>query len=308
MSDNILIKEDILNMSEGAEVSGLVYIQSYQKLPQKNGGSYIGGNLQAKGSISFKAWSNSLAYSKLLNNEAEYCNKVCKIEGMINKYGGVTSLILSRIEVVESDLSTYDFMDSVYEADQWFTALHNILKKNCSDDAVALFDEIIKPVEDSFKNEFAAVSHHDACRSGLLAHTTKVVRMASMIKQYPEILKRVSPDLLFIGCALHDIGKIFEYNNGAISDLGKSLSHHTFGVIILLDNKELICSSMGESFFYSLLAVVEQHHGEYAEHPRTVASYVIYQLDNLDSRLTSLNSLLAESDGDVVQYDGYKMI
>ena len=174
--------------------------------------------------------------------------------------------------------------------------------------SVVLFDEIIKPVEDSFKNEFAAVSHHDACRSGLLAHTTKVVRMASMIKQYPEILKRVSSDLLFIGCALHDIGKVFEYNNGAISNLGKSLSHHTFGVIILLDNKELICSSMGESFFYSLLAVVEQHHGEYAEHPRTVASYVIYQLDNLDSRLTSLNSLLAESDGDVVQYDGYKMI
>ena len=155
--------------------------------------------------------------------------------------------------------------------------------------------------------EFAAVWHHDNCKAGLLAHTTKVVRMASLIRMYPEITKKISPDVLFIGCALHDIGKVYEYGLGAVTDEGKVLSHHTFGVLFCASHKKDIVEALGRDGYRLLLSIIEQHHGEYGERPRTVAAYVVHRLDMLESVLTSVNTLLKDSPDGNIQYDGYKL-
>lgn len=310
----ILDKKKLLTMEEGMYVNGYAYVQNYSLLPQKNGGKYIAGQMQIKGQIPFKVWSDTRqdsAFVNLVNDQEGYKNIICQIKGKVDRYGGVTSLIVDSIKAVnakEIGLSISDFLEEVYDINNWFDRLETTLEKNCSKDAVDLFNEIISSVKDRFVLEYAAVSHHDNCKSGLLAHTTKVVRIATLVKMYPEILKRVSADVLFISCALHDIGKVYEYFNGAVSDTGKLISHHTFGVLILKDYENTIKDKMGDKFYYSLLSVIGQHHGEWGERPRTVVAYVVHLVDELEATLTSLDSLLAESNGEQISYNGYKLI
>lgn len=308
---DMLCKEDLSEFNNGMYVDDCVLMQSMQILPTKNGGQYISGNFQAKGQVAYKVWSSDTAFGKLSTHKDEYIGNVCRIRGKVDNYGGILSVIISDLDVVdinEGSVNKVDFMEDVYDASQWEDTLFKVLRKYCSEEVVTLFENIIAPYRDNFLYEFAAVSHHDNCKSGLLAHTTKVVRLATLIKMYPEIMNRVSPDLLFIACALHDIGKIMEYESGAMSEEGLVLSHHTFGVLILSENRDEIVEKKGKDFYNQLLAVVEQHHGEYGERPRTVASYVIHLLDNLEAKLASLNSLLSDSNGNMIMYDGYKLV
>ena len=312
----ILVKDDILKEVDGTVVRGLVLIQNYSLLPQKNGGQYINGYLQAKGQVAFKIWSDSSpnsAFQRLSTNPIK--NKICSVSGKVNIFGGMTSLVLTDVNEVPTDvteklgISEASFMEDVYDVDELWNKMFAVLKKNCSDTAVKVFTQVLSPLKGRFETEFAAIHHHDNCKNGLLAHTTKVLRLATLIKMYPSLLERVSPDVLFIGCALHDIGKVFEYDSGVISDTGRMLSHHTFGVMHLLEYRDLIISSMGESFFYSMLSIVEQHHGEFEERPRTIAAYVIHKIDTLDSVFTTLDAMIAISKPDEqLQYDGYKLI
>lgn len=307
----MLCKEDLSEFNNGMYVDGCVLMQSMQILPTKNGGQYISGNFQAKGQVAYKVWSSDTAFGKLSTHKDEYIGNVCRIRGKVDNYGGILSVIISDLDVVdinEGSVNKVDFMEDVYDASQWEDTLFKVLRNYCSEEVVTLFENIIALYRDNFLYEFAAVSHHDNCKSGLLAHTTKVVRLATLIKMYPEIMNRVSPDLLFIACALHDIGKIMEYESGAMSEEGLVLSHHTFGVLILSENRDEIVEKKGKDFYNQLLAVVEQHHGEYGERPRTVASYVIHLLDNLEAKLASLNSLLSDSNGNMIMYDGYKLV
>lgn len=307
----MLCKEDLSEFNNGMYVDGCVLMKSMQILPTKNGGQYISGNFQAKGQVAYKVWSSDTAFGKLSTHKDEYIGNVCRIRGKVDNYGGILSVIISDLDVVdinEGSVNKVDFMEDVYDASQWEDTLFKVLRKYCSEEVVTLFENIIALYRDNFLYEFAAVSHHDNCKSGLLAHTTKVVRLATLIKMYPEIMNRVSPDLLFIACALHDIGKIMEYESGAMSEEGLVLSHHTFGVLILSENRDEIVEKKGKDFYNQLLAVVEQHHGEYGERPRTVASYVIHLLDNLEAKLASLNSLLSDSNGNMIMYDGYKLV
>lgn len=308
---NKLEKKELLVKEEGTYVYGYALVQSVQVLPTKNGSQYLAGNVQAVGQVPFKVWSNETAFNKLMSHKEDYIGKICRVDAKIDRYGGATSLVVSDVNPVDATdlgLSEVDFLEEVYDINQWWGMLETVLKKYCSEEALSIFNMIISPIKEKFTTEFAAVSHHDNCKSGLLAHTTKVVRLASLLKMYPQVMRRVSPDLLFLSCALHDIGKIYEYANGTVSEEGKMLSHHTFGVLMLNDKRAEIEEIMGSNFYYQLLAVIEQHHGEYGERPRTVASYVINLIDNIDAKLTSLDSVLSESNGDMINYDGYKLV
>ena len=315
MSDlSILQRENIIKLPEGTKVSGYALIQSCKQLSTKTGGSYLAGNLHVKGQLPYKIWSDvrpGSAFAVLSVNPESFANKICIVDGKVDMYGGTPSLVIDGVELVDKksvNLTTLDFFQEVYDANAWWGKLESILKKNCSATGFEVFSKLIAPYKERFMMEFAAVSHHDNCCSGLLAHTTKVVRLANMLKMYPALMERCSPDLLFISCALHDLGKVREYSEGTMSKWGTVLSHNTFGVMMLAENEEMIITSMGERFYCELLAVVTQHHGEYGERPRTLAAYVVHLLDALEANLTSLNSLAADAKpGDTIAFNGFKL-
>lgn len=297
---DVLERKKLLELDEKRPIQGYAYITSVSILPTKNGGQYITGNLQAKGQVPYKVWDRGTpdcAFSEMAKNVDDYNDSAVLLSGEIDKYGGSTSIIINSIKIVDHEqlgLTKSDFFEEVYDAEMYYANLLNVLKKYCSEKAVEVFNLVVNPVKSRFMEEFAAVSHHDNCKSGLLAHTTKVVRAATLLKMYPDICKRIGLDNIFISCALHDIGKIFEYSNGTMSNAGQKVSHHVFGVSMISDKRTEIVNLMGEEFYLNLLSVISQHHGEYGERPRTALAYVVHLIDCLEANLTTLNNSLAD--------------
>lgn len=304
----------IEEMVDKCPVSGLCLIQTYSKQPTKNGSFYFGGTLSTNdGTIPFKAWSNSSAYSQL--EEEDLKGVIVNICGDVNVFNGTKSLIINTVKILTSagktelGISEADFMFSKYNISAYYDKFYDIMNRNLSQPAFEIFEAVVEKYGDRFKEEFAAMYYHDNCRGGLLAHSLKVCQVASIVNLYPNISKWVGKDLLYLGCALHDIGKIYEYSLGDISDQGKAVSHTVLGsVIIASEFADIITEKLGEVFFTELLSVVSCHHGEMGERPRTVAAYVIHKLDMIEAIFTGLNDQLEEAKkGDVQQYDGFKL-
>lgn len=303
---DILNLKEALKLSDGSRVSGLVLMGEYSQYPTKNGGVYLGGNLQAKGSTAFKVWSG-LCLNDMVNNN--YAGKIVGIDAKVNEYEGMKSLILDQIYTeVDDKYTETDFMETKYNEEQYWERLNKVLKKSVSEKAYQCFNVIMEGYEKQFRVEFAAINHHDNCKSGLLAHTVKVVNMCSILKMYPTVSAHLNNDLLYVGAAVHDIGKVLEYSVGSISKDGKYISHNTLGILILSEKKDKIVELMGENFYIQLLAIIQQHHGEYGERPRTIAAYIVHLFDLLESDLAMFDQTLANNVADQVKYDGYRLI
>lgn len=308
----ILVKDEVLAKPDKSRVSGYVLVRNYEEQPTKKGSTYLLGVADAVGEVQFKIWRGSCFDFAQENN----CKgKICLIEAEVNEFGGAKSLIVSAMapvpeeRLVTENLKEEDFVILKYDANAYWSSMHNIVAKNVSENAFKVFSLLIGEVEDDFKKEFAAIHHHDNCTGGLLAHSTRVMKMSAVIKQYPEITSRVSEDLLYVGSALHDIGKVVEYNKGTISEEGKRLSHLLFGCLMLEKHKSEIVELKGEEFYLNLLSVISQHHGEYGERPRTVAALVVHQIDLLESYLTSLDTTLSiVGAGEQISFDDMKLV
>lgn len=283
----MLVKSDMKNMVNGQGVETIAFVKSYAHRVAKNGNRFIDGMLEIKGSVPFQVWSD-VVISEL--EKYSYDNMVCFIAGNIDEYNGKKRIIITNIKALqEGQYNIDDFFECKYNIDMYWSALEKLVVKNCSSEGVEIFNTVIEDIKDRFKVEFAARGHHDAVRGGLLAHTYKVTYiLTKVIKLYPRICKVVDNDLFALGCAIHDIGKVYEYTNGVIIGNGLIASHNIFGVEMLSKYKDFIVSKKSEEFYYRLLSIVTQHHGEYGEKPRSVEAYLVHLADFMESSIQAI--------------------
>ena len=291
------------NSENDAKLSGLVYIRPYQEKPTKTDGVYLFGTIECKGRYQFKVWSGP-TLTKM--TDEDFASSICYVTGQVNEFNGAKSFIIKTIEkCTGNEFTELDFMTIKYNQEEIWNSLIRILQKNCSENALRVFDLIMEPIRDRFIMEYAAVSHHDNCIGGLLAHTMKVVRIAQTVKVYQAIMDGVSSDALFIGCALHDIGKVLEYNMGDMSEEGKTLNHLTLGLTLIMPRKDEIVELMGEDFYSTILSVVQQHHGEYGERPKTVTAYLVHLIDSIEAKFTDLSESIEAAKNDTVKCEEF---
>ena len=294
-------KEDILqvskikSMSDGDKVKGLLLIKDYKKRKTKTGGYFIDGTVEGLGSMGFKAWENSEAFNKL--DVSDYNDTVASIFGKVNIFNGFFSIVIEDLNSVDlsgASITKESFFSSRYDGEQYFDATRKLLARLADNACVEIFDKVTENIKERFVLEFAAKSHHDNCRSGLIAHTYKCLYICKILALYPDIVKQQGGNisLIALGIAIHDIGKVFEYTNGSVINMGMIVSHHTFGVEILFGYKDFIVNKKGEDFFYRLCAIIEQHHGKFEESPRTIEAYIVHLIDNMESTLQLLNQEL----------------
>ena len=305
----MITKKEIEGMSDGTRISGLVVIQNLEERMTRNqNNSFLTGNLQCCGAVPYKVWSNAQCFAELKCNTDAYLGVVCEITGKVNVYEGQTSIVVDSCRKPRDNNlpDVMDFYDSKYDGERYWGMLYAMLQKNCSENAIKVFDLVMKSYKDDFIKEFAAINHHDNCKSGLIGHTTKLVKMESILNMYPEIVKRAGgKDVLYIGGSLHDIGKVLEYSKGAISLIGRRVSHMVVGAMMVSEYEGEIIDLMGEDFYLNLISIISEHAGEYGERPRTVAAYVIHLLDTLESKLASLEEVAGNSQQLFVE--GYKL-
>lgn len=273
-------------LSDRALVSGTALIRSCEKAKQKDEREYVRGTLAtATGTISFKAWPGALSDKMIAE---DWTGVVVAVNGSANHFNGMKTIILNDIAAIEGDPTEYQ--QKKYDSDSMTAEFLAIYKEHLSKEGIAVFDALMSPIFDRFKVEQGALVNHDAVLNGLLAHSLKCLRILDRtIASYPAIIERCDKDLLYIGVGCHDMGKTHEYNNGAISTLGKLVSHRTTAVMALVGVKDQVLAAKGEDFYYRLAGIFEQHHGPYEETPRTFEAMIVHSIDNMEASMTDLN-------------------
>ena len=146
----------------------------------------------------------------------------------------------------------------------------------------------------------AAKQMHHAERSGLLHHTTTMLRAANAIMSvYPQL----NASLLIAGVIVHDLAKIDEMDAdtlGLVSDYsvdGKLIGHIVRGVVNIQLAAEKTKANPGKALL--LQHMVLSHHGipEYGSPlaPKFPEAEVLNTIDTLDARLYEMDEALSRA-------------
>lgn len=295
---NLITQEVLKSLTPGQSVSGIILVKGYSIQLTKTGKEYIAGELQSGMSVPFKAWGNSGAFKHF--KEEAYENVVSFITGTVDGFGGGNTIIIESIQAVDG-YTPDQFFPVRYNIDAYMDALKGQIEKRVSKKGQDICDKIFfgnDALIERFKVEFAAMNHHDNCKGGLLAHTYKVINnMVNILATYQAVavrdgaVSRDYTDLLYIGALLHDIGKVDEMNFGVYQPVS-IVTHKFLGIEYIAPYKDDIINAYGELWYYNLISIMLQHHGEYGEPCKTVAAYLVHRADMLDSQLTLLTQAM----------------
>ncbi len=316
---DIIRPEELKELTANLHMEGIVLIGSYAVKTAKSGSEYIDGRIQSGYSVKFRAWSSSRAFQKL--KDKPLANHVCSISGRVDEYQGNCSVIIDDVQEVEG-YSIGQFMPELYNTEEWFLSLQENSCRMLSEKGRETLDRLLYQNEalvSRLKEEFAAMSHHDNCKGGLLAHTVKMVDFLPIVlDNYPVLFSdkddsgqlKESPDkrdLLVIGCILHDIGKTREMDYG-VYQKGSFVSHRFFGAEMVEEHKDYIVGQYGEEWFYHLIAILLQHHDQFGDPCRDVYALIVHKIDDIESSLTNLSQEIeqngnADPSGQFIWYD-----
>lgn len=268
--------------------------------------AYFLSCLTANGTFNAKVWDASIVDNIGVNNIQ---GKPYIISGVITEYKGVKELKVSSLVPSNEPLSS--FVKSL-DIDTLSKEFISILRNNISEKAfkvVSLVFDNDKGVGfEKFVKSVAAVHYHDNVIGGLMNHTTKMLKILKVVIENDTRLT-VYKDILFIGVALHDIGKIYEYTElGEYAELGFA-DHKAFGIEILSSLKKEIVDLIGERNYYMIISIILGHHGENGEPCHSVPAQIVHLIDMLDSKVTGmLQSIKEVSEGvQTVSCDGRKL-
>lgn len=253
----------------------------------------LGRFVNGADSVEFKIWEER-TYRPVLNHGVG----IYQVEVEGSEYNG--SYLTVRKIGIESDknIKMSDFLQALPEetilnlkADAYTAAA----AAGVTQKALDLLDDLLNDpeLEGRFWLEGAAVRHHDNQVRGLAHHSLKMLEiLATLLKRQP--LLQAHADLLAIGVVLHDIGKVWEYDNLTMSEYWYS-NHRARGLEYLACRKDKIIGTYDEKFYRHLQAIILGHHGDFGDRPTTVACAVVHYIDTLESQVTGMLEELQRS-------------
>ena len=283
----------IAEMIKGQMFDGFLLTRAAAQRTSSNGSKYLDMTLcDISGEVNAKMWDST---------PAPNVGDVLRVRGMMQEYNGRPQLRVDKMRPA-TEADDYDISELVPTAPQPANEMLDYILNRV--DAIAdkeLKSLVLMRLEDVGDriNYFPAASRlHHAERSGLLHHTSTMLRAAAAIC---EIYPTLDADLLAAGVILHDLCKVDELQadeTGIASDYtreGMLLGHLVMGVAELARcGREL--HVRGE-----LLAMLEHmilsHHDlpEYGspKPPMFPEAEVLHILDLLDARMFEMNHALA---------------
>jgi len=150
--------------------------------------------------------------------------------------------------------------------------------------------ELLKEIFNEAQSFFfypGSLEIHHAWRGGLIQHTLEVLRYALLAGE----INSMDRDLLIAGALLHDVGKVFELEDGIkISREGSFLGHITLGIIYVAKKCDAL-KIEGEKKD-KILHIIASHHGklEYGapKEPMFPEAFAIYYADELSAKLSRI--------------------
>ncbi len=272
----------------GARSLGAVYIQSQPQIRSGKKDDFMVGRFVNKDQdVEFKIWEERI-YRPVL----EHGTGVYEAEVVGSEFNNQVYLTVQRIEKQEdTSIGKHDFLPSVKpgKVDQlWKDATSRLSAVGVSKECWVLIDKIVNSpiIGDRFWVEGAATSHHDNLIGGLAHHSIKMLKLLAVLIENDDYLKEHA-DLLTMGTLLHDIGKVFEYDDLEMAQYWYS-NHRARGIEYIAEFRDEIMATYDERFYRQLQSVIIGHHGDYGDRPTTVACAIVHYIDTIESQVTDL--------------------
>lgn len=302
--DNKMNGKEFINIKEAKELvakakenpgfkttgEGIILLKQREKGITSSGSPKITGVVANEDEINFNCWESNEAYKNMKLSVFENGNIIIKAKYEINKFG----LVINSFDLVDG-YSPDDFLSHKYDALEKENELYDAIKQSgATEKSEMIINKILHfkendYISERFHKEYAAKSHHDNCSTGLLAHSCKCLQLYNGIKRPYKIFsdERIN-DLMVISLVIHDIGKIFEMVNG-VYQKNSYVTHRGLGLEYYAKYKDVIVETYDEDFYYMIFSVIQQHHGEYGEEPRTLYAYIVHMIDDMESKMTSID-------------------
>ena len=280
----------LAEMIKGQMFDGFLLVRAAAQRTSSNGGKYLDMTLcDLSGEVNAKMW-DGLAQPPAVA-------QVVRLRGMMLEYNGRPQL---RVDKMRAAAETDDYdMDVLtpcapYPPDEMLDAILSRANAIRDDQMKALVLRRLEECGDRLRYYPAASKLHHAERSGLLHHTSTMLRAAEAICGiYPTL----DADLLAAGVILHDLCKVTEMDAdeiGMVSDYtaeGMLIGHLVQGVAELNRlGREL---DVRPELLMMLEHMVLSHHDlpEYGspKPPMFPEAEVLHVLDLLDARMFEMN-------------------
>ena len=275
---------------------GYLIVRSAEQRASANGKNYLDMTLADKsGSINAKMWDGTV--------QPPLAGSIVKVRATGNEFNGRMQLRVEKIRVAESrdqvDMSAL-IPCAPRDPNEMLGEVVRAADHIADPDLRRITCELLDRAGDKLLTFPAAKQMHHAERSGLLHHTTTMLRAANAIMSvYPQL----NASLLIAGVIVHDLAKIDEMDAdtlGLVSDYsvdGKLIGHIVRGVVNIQLAAEKTKANPGKALL--LQHMVLSHHGipEYGSPlaPKFPEAEVLNTIDTLDARLYEMDEALSRA-------------
>jgi 3'-5' exoribonuclease len=253
------------------------------------------------GKITAYVWSNANAVSQEFDE-----GDILKVQGKIHRYKNQLQLKIDKLRKAEdTEVNLADMLpttqkDMRFLAEQFYRFVDSVKNEHLAKLLKIIFED--KEIFSQFSRCPAAKSWHHNYIGGLLEHTVSVTTLCDFAaKMYP-----IDRDLLVTGAMLHDLGKIYEYEQLPkleFTDMGRLIGHLAMGDEIIYKTAAKI-NDFPQELLMKLRHLILAHHGTYENAsirlPQTIEAVLLHQCDNLDAQTIGVNQIIESSADDAV--------
>ncbi|MDO5435243.1 MAG: HD domain-containing protein [Clostridia bacterium] len=282
----------ISEFEKGNTYEGFLLVRYAERKKDSKDHFYVDMNLgDRSGEINCKHWDPNAA--------APAVGSVVRVRGTVQEFNGRLQFRIEEIRPAkkDDDVDMRLLVASAPEpAEKMRAEIRETVEGFTSGKLKKLVNEMLTDADPMLMYYPAAQRMHHAERSGLLHHTTSMLRLAkAMIPVYPFL----NADLLYAGVILHDLGKIDEMKSDALGNVtdytrdGQLLGHLVKGVAKLEKTAERL--GIDDETVILLEHMLLSHHGESdygsPKPPMFPEAEALHWLDMMDARLNTMQGV-----------------
>lgn len=285
----------VASFAKDLKFEGFLLVRSAEQRASANGSKYLDMTLcDRTGDINAKMWDGTVQPPKN--------GSIIKVRAVVTEYNGRLQLRVNKLrEAEEADQVDMSLLVpcAPYPPQQMLGEITAAIDQMKNATLQKVLRELIAMAGDKLVYFPAAQRLHHAERSGLLHHTTTMLKGArQMLQVYPWL----DADLLCAGVIAHDLSKIREMQSddaGNVNDYtveGLLLGHLVRGVTQVHEAARRAGIPDEDEYVLLLEHMVISHHGE-AEFgsprpPMFPEAEMLHWLDVLDARMNEMNGIV----------------
>jgi 3'-5' exoribonuclease len=291
----------VSDLSPDQSITSFFVVHEKEIRATREGRKYLRVELGDRtGTVEARMWTGFEEFAPTISRD-----DFVKIQGRVEMYRNRPQVMLDRLrraEPAEVDFADF-FAHTTANVDELWTRLRAHASEVSNPPLRALLDAVLDDSEiaERFKRAPAAKTMHHAYLGGLLEHVVSLCDLArNVAAHYPE----ADRNLLITGAVLHDVAKIYElsYDRGiGYTTEGQLLGHIVMAVEMIGRKMEAIPNFPPELAIL-VKHLILSHHGQYEfgspKLPMFREAVMLHYLDDLDSKMAAIRSILASEQGE----------